>query len=102
MVALSQVALRGVQFLFTLIITALIGNVIDDFSGSPASVNFAMFVAALSWIVLLYGLVAAFVESLAIPFILMILDTLAMLFTFIAAIVLSARLRVHSCTNQVS
>ena len=63
MVALSQVFIRGLQFLLTLLLMALLGNALDDiFIGSPASVNFAMFVAALCWIVLLYGLVAAFVE----------------------------------------
>jgi hypothetical protein len=103
MVSLSQVFLRAIQFVFTLIITALVGNALDNiFTGSPASINYAMFAAAFSWIVLLYGLVAAFIESLAWPFVLIILDGLATLFTFVAAVVLAARLRVHSCTNVVS
>lgn len=103
MVSLSQVFLRAIQFVFTLIITALVGNALDNiFTGSPASINYAMFAAAFSWIVLLYGLVAAFIESLAWPFVLIILDGLATLFTFVAAVVLAARLHVHSCTNVVS
>jgi len=100
MVSIAQICLRAFQFVFTLLLTALVGNAIDDqIGGSPASVNFAMFVAALCWIVVLYGLIAAFVESLAIPFVLIVLDTLATLFTLIGGIVLAARLRVHSCTN---
>lgn len=103
MVSIPQIALRAVQFFLVLLITALVGNAIDSmFAGSAASVNFVMFVAALDWIVVLYGLVAAFVESLAIPFVLLALDALATLFTLIAGIVLAARLRVHSCTNAVS
>jgi hypothetical protein len=103
MVSIAQTCLRAFQFIFTLLLTALVGNAIDNqIGGSPASVNFAMFVAALCWIVVLYGLIAAFVESLAIPFVLIALDTLATLFTLIAGIVLAARLRVHSCTNFVS
>ena len=103
MVSLSQLFLRGLQFFLTLLITALVGNALDDRAGgSPASINFVMFVAVLSWIVLLYGLVAAFIESLAVPVVLLVLDGLATLFTFIAAIVLPARMHVHSCTNPVS
>ena len=102
MVSIAQIGLRAFQFLFTLLLTALVGNVLNDNSNSPASVNFAMFVAALSWIVLLYGLLAAFIESLAIPFVLVVLDGLATLFTFVAGIVLAARLHVHSCNNVVS
>lgn len=100
MVSIAQACLRAFQFIFTLLLTALVGNVLDNqIGGSPASVNFAMFVAALCWIVVLYGLVAAFVESLAIPLVLIVLDTLATLFTLVAGIVLPARLHVHSCTN---
>jgi hypothetical protein len=102
MVSVAQICLRAFQFLFTLLLTALIGNVLNDNSRSPASVNFVMFVAALCWIVLLYGLVAAFFESLAIPFVLVVLDGLATLFTFVAGIVLPSKLHVHSCSNVVS
>lgn len=102
MVSIAQIGLRAFQFLFTLLLTALVGNVLNDNSNSPASVNFAMFVAALNWVVLLYGLVAAFIESLAIPLVLIVLDSLATLFNFIGGIVLAARLHVHSCDNWVS
>lgn len=103
MVAIAQIILRAIQFVLTLLITALVGNTLDDqFAGSTASVNFAMFVAALCWVVVLYGLVAAFIESIAIPMILFALDGLATIFTFIAGIVLAARLGVHSCGNVVS
>jgi len=74
-----QICLRAVQFIFTLIITALIGNVIHGaFAGNPSSVNFAMFVAAWSWIALIIGGAAAFVE--AVPgIIVLITDALAVL-----------------------
>lgn len=103
MVSIAQTCLRAFEFVFTLLLTALVGNAIaSQIGGSAASVNFAMFVAALCWIVVLYGLVAVFVESLAIPIVLLVLDSLATLFTLIAGIVLAARLHVHSCTNYVS
>jgi len=98
---LIQVALRSLQFLWTLLITALVGNVIHDaFSGNPASINYAIFVAVFSWLVLLYGFAAAFVESIAIPVAMIVLDGLATLFTFIAGVVLAAKLNVHSCNNS--
>ncbi len=61
-----------------------------------------MFVAVFSWLVVLYGLAAAFFSSLMIPIIALGLDFAAMLFTFIAGVVLAAKLGVHSCNNEVS
>jgi len=101
MVSLAQVFLRGSQFLWTLLITALIGNVIADaFAGNPSSINYAIFVAVFSWIVLLYGLAAAFIEGLAITIVIAAMDAFAVVFTFIAGVVLAAKLGVHSCTNH--
>jgi hypothetical protein len=101
MVQKAQLGLRVSQFLWTLLITALVGNAIATaFSGNPSSVNYAIFVAVFSWLVLLFGFVAAWMEMSNI--ILIALDTLATLFTFIAGVVLAAKLGVHSCSNQVS
>ncbi|OAA33040.1 MARVEL-like domain protein [Moelleriella libera RCEF 2490] len=98
---LINAILRTSALLWTLLITALIGNVIANnvaASGSAmAAVNFTMFVAVLSWLAALYGLAAAFVSSLSIPVILLPLDVLAVLFTFIDAIVLAAKLRAPNC-----
>jgi len=103
MVSLVQIILRVSQFVWTILITSLVGNVIDDaFAGNPSSINYAIFVAVFSWIVLLYGMVAAFMESLAIPVVMMVMDGLATIFTFIAGVVLAAKLHVHSCGNRVS
>jgi len=101
MVAVIQAALRSVQFVLTLLITALVGNVIAEaFAGNQSSINYAIFVAVFSWLVLAYGLAAAFVESIAIPIALIVADALAALFTFIAGVVLAAKLGVHSCGNS--
>ncbi len=99
---LLQIVFRSLQFLWTLLTTALIGNVIASaFAGNPSSINYAIFVSVFSWIVLLYGLVAAFAEGLAVPVVLWALDGLAAIFTFIAGVVLAAKLGVHSCGNEV-
>lgn len=97
--------LRILQLLWTLLITALIGNAIANYDGASgaakSSINFAIFVAVLSWIAALYGLIASFVTALAIPIVLLVLDALAVLFTFIAAVVLAARLGAVNCSNLV-
>ncbi|EHL00255.1 hypothetical protein GLAREA_03148 [Glarea lozoyensis ATCC 20868] len=101
MVSIVQAILRGSQFLWTLLTTALIGNVIAEaFAGNPSGINYAIFTSVFCWLVLIYGGVAAFMESLAIPIALLAMDALATLFTFIAGVVLAAKLTVHSCSNR--
>lgn len=102
--AIIQTALRGLQLLWIILLTALLGNVIatahDNHLVSNAAVNFSMFVTVLSWLTALYGLVGSIVESLAIPIVLLAADALAVLFTFIDAIVLAALLRVRNCGDE--
>ena len=103
MSAFFSAIIRGTALLWTLLITALIGNVIAEnvnaSDSAKAAINFTMFVAVLSWIVSLYGLAAVFVSALGHAIILLSLDVLAVLFTFIDAIVLSAKLRAVNCSN---
>jgi len=99
---LPQLALRSFEFLMTLLITALVGNVIAEaFAGNPSAINFAMFVAVLSWIGVIYGFAASIIDSLAIKVVLLVLDGLNVVFTFVAGVVLAAKLGVHSCGNKV-
>lgn len=102
--ALIQIALRGLQLLWIVLLTALIGNVIatahNNALVSNSAVNFSMFVIVLSWLATLYGLATAIVESLAIPIVLLAADAVAVLFTFIDAIVLAAMLRVRNCGDE--
>lgn len=96
-----SVILRGIALLLTLLITALIGNVIASNNNAATSatqaINFTMFVAAWAWLAAIFGLVAAFISSLALPLIMLPLEILAVLFTFISAIVLSAKLGAVDC-----
>ncbi|ORY59596.1 marvel domain-containing protein [Pseudomassariella vexata] len=95
--------LRIVQILWTLLATALIGNVIasnvNAQSSAESAINFTMFVLVVCWIAALIGLISSFVNALAIPIVLLSLDASAVLFTFIAAIVLSAKLTAVNCGN---
>ncbi|KAK7756004.1 hypothetical protein SLS62_001947 [Diatrype stigma] len=93
--------LRLLQLLWVLLATALLGNVVATNGGrvgTPA-LHFTMFVCAISWLTVLYGLVAHFVAAIAVPIALLALDALATLFTFIAAVVLSAKLTAVNCKN---
>jgi len=96
---LIKTGLYALAFFWTLLITALLGNVIyDAYGGTPSQINYCMFVAVLSWIVLIIGFIGSFIES--IPVIaLLVADVLAIFFTFVAAVLLSAKLGVHSCGN---
>ncbi|KUJ18167.1 putative Non-classical export protein 2 [Mollisia scopiformis] len=100
MVSVPQIALRGWEFLWTLITMALIGNVIATaFAGNPSSINYAIFVTVWDMLVVLFGIGAAFMDISAAGIILAVGDIIAALLTFIAGVVLAAKLGVHSCSN---
>ncbi|KAF5236090.1 hypothetical protein FAUST_6766 [Fusarium austroamericanum] len=98
---LIQMILRATGLLMTLLLTALIGSVIssniDAIGSATAAVNFIMFVAIVGWIVCIIGLLGFFVSALDKPLLQLPLDSIAVLFTFIGAIVLAAKLRVVNC-----
>ncbi|KAI0891364.1 marvel domain-containing protein [Annulohypoxylon nitens] len=103
METLIKSILRILQFILVLLTTALIGNVIaSNISGSESAVNFIMFVCALSWLAVLYGLVSHFLPAISIPVAALGLDSTATLFTFIAAVVLSAKLKAVNCSHLVN
>ncbi|KAI0201902.1 marvel domain-containing protein [Astrocystis sublimbata] len=100
---LTNSILRIAQFFLVLVATALLGNVranSHNAAGSAtAAINFSIFVLALSWITILYNLLAYFVSAVAIPIAGLSLDALATLFTAICAIVLSAKLTTVNCSH---
>lgn len=100
-VNMIKMILRCVALFITLLLTAMIGNVIatniDGYGSATAAINFIMFVAVVSWIVSIMGIAAFFASVLSNPMIQTPLDCAAVLFTFIAAIVVSAKLRMVDC-----
>jgi len=96
-----NLAMRGLQFFWTLLIIALVGNMIaTSIKGNPAIVNYDMFAAVFAMLSLLYLIPATFKESLAFHPMLMIgLDLLNTLFYFVAGTATAAYLGVHSCGN---
>ncbi|KAJ6131618.1 hypothetical protein N7523_001324 [Penicillium sp. IBT 18751x] len=97
-----QLGLRVWEFVWTLLIMSLIGNMIAQaFAGNPSSINYTMFVSAFSMFTLFYLFPASWNPDWAIhPIFMIILDALNAIFFFCAAIALAAKLEVHSCTNH--
>jgi hypothetical protein len=93
--------LRGWQFFCSLIIMALVGNMIATaYSGNSAMVNYDMFVAIFGMLSLLYLLPTSFLDSYSVPMVNIALDALNVLFWFCAAVATAAYLGVHSCNNR--
>lgn len=101
--SLVNLVLRGLQFLWCLLLVALLGNVIANeinaSSSANAAINFSMFVAILAWIATIYGLLTVFIPAVQVYIAQLVLDGLATLFVFIDAIVLAAKIRAVNCSN---
>ncbi|RMD44865.1 hypothetical protein DV735_g316, partial [Chaetothyriales sp. CBS 134920] len=95
-------SLRVVEFVWTLLVMALIGNIIDEANhGNPASINYSMFVSAFSMFTLFYLFAAAINENYAVhPILPIIIDTLNAIFFFCGGVALAAELGAHSCSNK--
>jgi len=102
--SIINLAMRGLQFFWALLIMALIGNMIASaYAGNPSIINYDMFCAVFAMLSLLYLIPATIIESLMFhPAIPMALDVLNSLFFFCGAVATSAKLGVHSCGNAVS
>lgn len=98
--------LRLLQFFLVFVATALLGNVRANsqhaYPTATVAINFVLFVCALSWIAVLYNLIANFVSAIVIPVLALALDAFAILFTFIGAVVLSAKLTTVNCASPGS
>ncbi|CCH46957.1 Non-classical export protein 2 [Wickerhamomyces ciferrii] len=94
-------ALRGLNFVFLVIVLGLTGSLIAGQDHKNPQVNFALFAAVFGLVLnSFYGLIANFVSFLAWPVILFIIDFLNLVFTFAGATALAVAIRTHSCTNQ--
>jgi len=96
-----DVGLRGWQFFCSLIVMALVGNMIATaYAGNPAMVNFDMFAySVFGMLSLIYLLPNAVLGTFDIPVVSLALDALNVLFWFCGAVATSAYLHVHSCSN---
>merc|ERR1711982_17526 len=87
-----NLGLRGLQFLWTLLVMALVGNMIATaFSGNPSSVNYTIFVSVSSMLSLFYLIPTALKPDFSFhPLLAVVLDLLNTLFFFCAAVALAA------------
>ena len=92
------------QFFWTLLIMALVGNMIADATGgNPSIVNYVMFVSVFGMLSLFYLIAGTISEAFAIsPFFMIAADALNTLFFLVGGIALAGYLKVHSCHNHVS
>lgn len=96
-----NVGLRAWQLLCTVIVMALIGNIIARATnGTSAMVNYDMFVAVFAMLSLFYLLPTTILDSFNVPVVYMALDVLNVIFWFCAAVATAAYLGVHSCSNS--
>lgn len=101
MLALADNILRLINFAFLVILLGLVGSLLATQNAHSSRVNYCMFAAAFAIVTdSFYGLLANFLEPLAWPIILFVLDFLNFAFTFTAGTVLAVGIRTHSCTNQ--
>jgi hypothetical protein len=91
------------QAFCTLIILALVGNMIHEAThGNPSVVNYQIFVGAFSSLSLIFLIASVKFEGLRdAKLIVVILDWLNTLFFFAGGVSLATKLGVHSCSNQV-
>ncbi|KAF4550376.1 Membrane-associating domain-containing protein [Elsinoe fawcettii] len=98
---LINVALRGAQFLWALLIIALVGNMIATaFAGNPAIINYDMFVGVFSMLSLFYLVATAVKDGFGAPIVTIALDILNALFYFCGAVATAAYLGARSCSND--
>lgn len=102
MASIINLSLRGLQSLWTLLIMALVGNMIADANGgNPSVVNYVMFVSVFGMLSLFYLIAGTISENFAIsPFFMIAADALNTLFFLVGGIALAGYLNVHSCHNQ--
>ncbi|KAF2765805.1 hypothetical protein EJ03DRAFT_330645 [Teratosphaeria nubilosa] len=95
-----NMAMRGLAFLWALLIMALCGNIIAR-NTTSSIINYDLFVSIWGMLTLLYLLPASIKESFSIhPVLPLVLDVLNVIFWFCGAVATAAELHVHSCSNS--
>lgn len=101
MAAFIDPVLRGVLALFLVITLGLTGSLIATQNHVNPQVNFGLFASVFGMVFgVLYGIGAAFIEALAFPIVIAVLDFFNFVFLFSAATAIAVAIRVHSCTNE--
>ena len=95
--------LRGLQFLFDILVLSLAAALVANqpSGGSPSQINYSVFCSVFSLITWFYSVAASSIspDGLGAPPIIIILDSLNLLFFFAGGVAMAADLGVHSCGN---
>lgn len=101
MLSAADNLVRIINAVFLIISIGLISGLIGTQTKHSSRVNFCMFAAVYGLVTdSLYGFLANFWTSLTYPAILLVLDFLNFIFTFVAATALAVGIRCHSCKNK--
>jgi len=97
-----NLGLRVSEFIWTLLIMSLAGNMIAEaYSGNPSIINYLIFLTAWTFLTLFYLIPATVKESFSIhPLLMVAVDALNMILWLCGAIALPAYLHAHSCSNR--
>lgn len=100
MASLADTVLRVILLLFSIIALGLTAGWVHDDTNS-SRVRFAVFASSFSILFgCFYGLAAAFVEFIAFPLALTVVDFLNWVFLFAAATAIAAKTGAGSCSNK--
>lgn len=95
-----DIGLRSWEFFCSLIVMALVGNMIATaYAGNSSMVNYDIFVSVFGMLSLLYLLPTTIMGSFNLPILNIGLDALNVIFWFCGAVATAAYLGVHSCSN---
>lgn len=101
MAALFDTILRGLLFFFLIIALALTAALIEQSDQQNSQINFGLFSAIFGILFgVFYGLGVAFIESLAFPIVIAVIDFLDFIFLFAGATSIASGIGAHSCTNK--
>lgn len=99
--AVIDPALRGVMFVFLIIVLGLTADLIHTQDRQNPQVNFALFSSIFGILFgVFYGLASNFVSVLGYPIIVASIDFLDFVFTMAGATAVAAAIRCHSCRNM--
>ena len=95
--------IRPLQFFFAVIVLALAAALVANqpSGGSPSQINYSVFVGVFSLLTWFYTVIASSISSdgLGSAHIVIILDSLNLLFYFCGGVAMAVAMRVHSCGN---
>ncbi|KXL43204.1 hypothetical protein M433DRAFT_150298 [Acidomyces richmondensis BFW] len=99
---LVNILSRGFAFLWTVLVMALTGNMINDWNhGNGGIVNYSLFVSVFGMLTLLFLIPASVKEAWGLhPLLPLLLDLLNVIFWFCGAVAFAAEIGAHSCGNQ--